>query len=96
MCAVNRDVGASGKEALEIVLGGEIGDHRHTALVADPREGLERDLAVLHGVVRDDVECGSCALRDFGAQLVIARIRDITNRHDLGAGKPDALLNSSP
>ena len=74
MRAVDGDVGTSCEEALEIVLGGEVSDHWHGALMADPREGFERDLAVLHSVVRDNVECSGCALRDLGAQLEILRM----------------------
>ena len=54
--AVDDDVGAGGEEALQVVFGRRVDDHRHAARAADPAELGQRDLAEPHRVMRDDVD----------------------------------------
>src|SRR5690606_38708380 len=91
--AVDGEVRALGEEALEVVFGRRVDDHRDAAGVADLAEGRKRDLAVVDAVVRDDVERRRRALVERAVQMVRRRPGGLPDRAYDGAGQPDRLLD---
>ena len=93
VAGIERDVGALREEALEVVFGRRVDDHRNAARVAGLGEFVERDQAVVDDVVRHDIDRGGGPLGDRALQLVAPREGRLADRHDLRAGEADRLVD---
>ncbi len=85
--------GAIGEEAGQVVFGCRIDDHRHSALMSDGCEHLERTLTVVDYVVRHHVNRRRGLLANGAAQLVGMGMGRLADRHDSRSGEPDRLFD---
>lgn len=93
VAGIKHEVGAVGEEARQIIFGCRVDDDWHAALMRDFGEYFQRDLGVVHDVVRDDIDGGGGALVDCAAQVIGRRAGRLPDWDDLGSGQPYALLD---
>ena len=90
---IDDDIGALGQEPLQIIFGRGIDDDRHVLGAADRGEVFERNHAVLHGVMRHDIEGCRGALVDRIVELIAVAAADRADWYYRRACKPDRLFD---
>ena len=93
MRAVHGHIRAALEKPAQIVFRSAIDDDGHSVCMRDLRHFFQRQLPVLHGVVRHDVQHSGGTGRDGAVELVRLGLGGLPHRHDPRSRQPHRLLH---